>query len=314
MSSYQAALARVRQRVSVPIADPSSLRAVLSKCSIDPAFSLRAFLASDLIAGKYEATGLLAGPVGFPMDKVRLTADGAAQAFSGGFMVVRENKAEPVVTYTARVRFLGFRCNEESDHDQSTSSDEPYFVVALTNQIVNSTRVFGPFENVDGGESRFVAGEDNLLSASVQLPFTISAIAREHDEGDPKEAGVVVEQAYRKAVRVIQVAATLSAQVQVLAASAAVNSIFGSIGDVISEATVAVLGLGDDTVGSASRTIGEWNDGALEWKTPPRLNESPSFSEVPYNIKLDLGDDSEGKYSLYFNVVVFRTATNPVFA
>lgn len=314
MSSLQEAIRRIRARKSVPLRNAASVHELLSEFSLDPAFSLRALLASDLIAQRYESSGRSAGPVGFPMDKVRLTTEGAAQAFSGGFMIVRDGKVDPVVTYNAQVRFLGFRCNEESNNDQSSPSDEPYFIVGITNQISNSTKLFGPFESVDGGDSRFTTGENDILISDVQLPFTISAIANEHDEGDPNEAAAKVEQTYRKAVRVLQAIATVTGQAQVLAASVIVNSIFGSIGDVLSEAGSAILGLGDDFVGSVNQRIGDWNDGALEWVTPPRLVETPSFSPSPYNIKLELGDDGEGKYSLYFNVVVFQTTKHPVIA
>jgi hypothetical protein len=34
-----------------------------------------------------------------------------------------------------RVRFLGFYCEEESDWDQSTGSDEPYFIIGVVGTI-----------------------------------------------------------------------------------------------------------------------------------------------------------------------------------
>jgi hypothetical protein len=40
-------------------------------------------------------------------------------------------KAVGYVTRQASVRFLGFRCVEESSSDQLTGTDEPYFVVTV---------------------------------------------------------------------------------------------------------------------------------------------------------------------------------------
>jgi hypothetical protein len=79
------------------------------------------------------------------------------------------------------------------------------------------------------------------------------------------------------------------------------------VAGVISGAAAAVLGLGDDFVGSANASIGDWNDGEEQWKTEPRLIEDPSFSEDPYNRKISVGDDDgEGKYTLYFNINMFK--------
>ena len=64
--------------------------------------------------------------------------------------------------------------------------------------------------------------------------------------------------------------------------------------------------------GVNNNRIGDWNDGAEEWKTPPRLIEDPTFSPSPYNLKLDVGDGGEGKYSLYFNVNMFKVTKVPV--
>ena len=80
----------------------------------------------------------------------------------------------------------------------------------------------------------------------------------------------------------------------------------------LSDAASIVFGLKDDFVGSKNKRIGDWNDGLEEWKTDPRLIEEPSFSESPYNHKLDVGEGGEGNYSLYFNVNVRKVTEEPV--
>jgi hypothetical protein len=246
------------------------------------------------------------------MGNVRLTADGAAQPFSGGFIVVKDKKADPVVVFQAEVRFLGFRCNEESNHDQFTSSDEPYFVIGITGFKSNSTRLFGPFEDVDGGESRFTTSDNDVLVTDVQPPFTLSVIAMENDQGNPAEASAKVKKACEDAIRVTQALAVTFGQAQVAAVTVMLNTVFTSIGGFVADAASAVLGLGDDFVGSNNIRIGDWNDGAEEWKTPDRIIEESPFSQSPYNVKFDVGDGGEGKYTVYFNVNMFKIEKVPV--
>jgi hypothetical protein len=246
------------------------------------------------------------------MGNVRLTAEGAAQPYSGGYIVLKNKKADPAVAFQAEVRFLGFRCNEESDHDQGTSDDEPYFIIGITGIKTNMTRLFGPFDNVDGGESRFTTSDNDVLVADVQPPFTLSVIAMENDAGKSDEAAAKVKTACEDAIRITQALAVTFGQGQVAVVTVMLNTVFASIGGVVGDAVTAVFGLGDDFVGSNNRRIGDWNDGAEGWHTPPRLIEEPTFSESPYNVKLDVGDGDEGKYSLYFNINMFEVIKKPV--
>jgi len=246
------------------------------------------------------------------MGNVRLTDFGAIQPFSGGAMVVRNNKADPVEVFQAEVRFLGFRCNEESDHDQSTTSDEPYFIIGITGIKNNSTTLFGPYEDVDGGESRFTDDGRDVLVTDAQPPFTISVIVKEEDRGTAEEAAATVKKTCEDAIRATQAIAVTFGLAQVAAVSVMLNTVFSTVGGFISDAAAAIFGLGDDFVGSKNRRIGDWNDGQPDWTTPPRLIESPSFSESPYNVKIDVGDSGEGKYSCYFNVNMFKVTKFPV--
>jgi hypothetical protein len=269
-------------------------------------------MASDRIGERYDSDGRSNGPLGFPMGGVRLTASGAQQPFSGGIIQELAGKLDPVVVFRAHVRFLGFRCNEESDNDQFTSSDEPYFVISVSGLKGNTTRLYGPFEDVDGGESRFVTADDDVLATDVQPPFTLSVMVLEHDHGSPEEAADKVKKSAEDAVRVTQALALAFGQAEVAVATIAVNTVLTSVGGFLSDAAAEVLDLDDDFVGSGSVRIGDWNDGELEWKTPVRLVEDPPFSSSPYNVKIDVGDDDEGRYSLYFNVNMFKVTMVPV--
>ena len=278
----------------------SSLELVLEAAGLTPLED------KQLIAAHYEQDGRSAGLLGFPMGNVRLTADGATQPFSGGFATVIGGKLDVAETFQAEVRFLGFRCNDESDHDQLSSSDEPYFVISITGPKSNQTRLFGTYEDVDGGESRFTTAGEDMLVSDVQPPFTLSVIAKEWDEGTPSEASDKVKKSMEDAIRVTQALAVTFGQAQVAAVTVMLNTVFTSIGGFVSDAVAGVLGLGDDLVGTGEIRIGDWNDGQEEWRTPARLIEEPSFSPSPYNVKIDVGDDGEGRYSLYFNVNMFK--------
>jgi hypothetical protein len=306
------ARARARTREGFPPRGVFSVRQILSHFSLNPALSVRALLAGDLIAELYELDGRSAGPVGIPMGNVRLTGFSAVQPFSGDLMVFMDKKVDPVVVFQADVRFLGFRCNEESGHDQSSSSDEPYFSVGITGLKTNTTKLFGPFRHVDGGESRFTTSENDALGTDVQPPFTLSVIATENDQGDPKEAAAKAKNACEDAIRITQVLALRFGQAQVAAVTVMLNTVFTSIGVVVADAATVILGLDDDFVGSNNIRIGDWNDGAEGLRTPARLIEEPTFSPSPYNVKLDMGEGGEGKYSLYFNVNMFEVTKKPV--
>ncbi|MCY7321491.1 MAG: hypothetical protein LH660_06735 [Phormidesmis sp. CAN_BIN36] len=312
MTSLKQTMDRIRNREGFPPPGVGSVRQMLTHFSLTPALSVRALLASDLIAERYELDGRSAGPVGIPMGNVRLTSFGALQPFSGGFITVREKKVDPVVRVGAEGRFIGFRCNDESGHDQFTPSDEPYFIIGVTGLKSNETRLFGPFDDVDSGESRFTTAGNDVLVTDVQPPFTLSVIAMENDEGKPEQASAKVKQACEDAINVTQAVALTFGQAQVVAVTIMLDTLFNSIGGFAADAASAVLGLGDDSVGSNNIRIGDWNDGAEEWKTPDRIIEEPTFSQSPYNVKFDVGDDGEGNYTMYFNVNIFKIIEVPV--
>jgi len=312
MASLRRTVANIRTREGFPLPGVVSIRQLLTKSSLTPALSIRALIASDLIGERYQQDGRSAGPIGFPMGKVRLTSFGALQPFSGGFMVVRDKKADPVVAHQAQVRFLGFRCNEESSNDGLSPHDEPYFIIGVTG-LSTTTRRFGPFEGVDAGESRFTA-DDGVIIRDVQPPFTISVVAMENDDGSPDEAAAKAQKTCLDALQVTQAVALTFGQVQVVAATVMLDELFLKVGGVLSGVVSDIFGLGDDFVGSSNRSIGDYNDGADEWRTPDRLIEDPSFSPDPYNVKIDVGDKGggEGQYSLYFNVNMFEVTKVPV--
>jgi len=311
MASLRETIGRIRQRQGFPPAGTVSVRQLLARFSLSPPGSVKALIASDLIAERYDQIGRANGPIGFPMAAVRLTSEGAAQPFSGGYMVVRDKKTDPITAFQAEVRFLGFRCLEESN--ELSSSDEPYFIISITGKD-NTTHMFGPFDGVDAGESRFTTAGEDVLVSDAQPPFTLSVCAMENDEGSPQEASDKVKKSCEDAIRVTQAVAVAFGQAQVAAVTVMLNTLFTSVGGFLSDGVSGLLGLDDDFVGSNNTRFGDWDDGQETWKTTPRIIEPDPFSDSPYNLKMDVGDSDsgEGKYTLYFNVNVFKIVKTPV--
>lgn len=290
-----------------PIAPTRSVRQLLSKRSLHPALSVRAAMLSDLIGQRYVADGRAAGAVGIPMAATRLIpGGGAVQPFSGGYIRVLDKRTDTVVTNLATVIFLGFRCNEESDYDQGTPSDEPYFIIGVSGVKANETKTFGPFENTNKGDVQHVPANQAVITTIAQPPIFLSVNAMEADEGNPEEAAAKVKASCLDAIKVIQVGAEVFGQAQVLAATVLLQTLFSQVGSELSTLASSLLGLGDDEAGSDLRQIGAYNDGAEEWITPDRIVEPEPFSNDPYNIKMTVGKAKEGNYTLYFNVLIFR--------
>lgn len=310
-TSFRETLGRIRVREGFPSAGVVSVRELLSHFSLNPKLSIRALAASDLIGERYNQDGRAAGPLGIPMSAVRLTSTGAMQSFSGAIVELRNEKVDPVVSFQTEVRFLGFRCTEESNSDELTSSDEPYFIIAITSIQTNSTHLFGPYDNVDSGESRFTSAGEDVIATVIQPPFTISVIAKEFDHGNAEEASAKVKKAGEDAIKATQSIAMLFGQAQVAVVAVMIGTVFTSIGGFISDAVSSVLGFEDDFIGSSNIRVGDWNDGEDKWRTAPRIIEENPFSSSPYNIIINIGDDNEGKYILYFNIIIKKVEIAP---
>jgi hypothetical protein len=307
MRSVKDYVNRHRATEGFPPAGDVSVRNLLEHATGHPDGSVRQLLLTDAIGQYYDQTGRSRGPVGIPLKNVRLIPAGAAQAFSGGYLLAVDDKVEPVVVHQAKVRFLGFVCHEESN--ELSASDEPYFVVSVSSMQRNVTTTFGPYEDVDAGEKTFVSGAQGLLVTDVQPPFVISVMAKEHDEGDPETAATRVRTFCDDAIRDTQLVAIALHQPQVAAVTVVLSNLFTVLGGAISDAITGAFGLDDDFVGSGSDSIGDYDEPSEVWATPPLISEEPRFTDDPYNVRIDLGEDGEGRYSLFFNVEMFRINT-----
>lgn len=246
------------------------------------------------------------GRLGIPMADIRQIPTGTTQPFSGGYITLTGVTPVALVAHRAEVRYVGFVCGDESN--EWSASDEPYFIISVfgTNKTGNVTQLFGPCEGVDAGE-RFPAGsEAAMLTTQAQPPFTISVVAMENDEGSPAEAAGKVKDALHASVALTGAVGVILANPFILAGAAVAEGLVLAFGDIAAAGVSAVLGLGDDLVGADNKILLDWDGQAETWRTPPRIIEPNPFGDTPYNVKLHMGDDEEGKYTVYFNVNIFR--------
>lgn len=86
-----------------------------------------------------------------------------------------------------RVWFVGFHCDRESDHDQLSDTDEPYFIIGVAGSNRSNTIRFDPYENVETGTDRFeatmLADPAGISPIVIVPPIVIGVVAMEHDEG-----------------------------------------------------------------------------------------------------------------------------------
>jgi hypothetical protein len=239
------------------------------------------------------------------MGDLRPADIGFTKPYSGGFIQLLDFTDGPqgVHKHRAEVRFEGFRCHQQSE----SGPDEPYFIVSVqgVNDEGRITKTFGPFENVETGNNKFI-GE--MVTTDAQPPFTIFVTGMEHDSGSPSEASAEVEKQLNAA------AAKLTLSLAVLGVNPAIGGIVqsfinifgGTLGDVAS----AVFGMGDDNIGQNNIHLFDYDSKLDKWRPPEQLT-APDFDKR-FNVELVLADGEGGRYSAFLQVDFFETPMIPV--
>jgi hypothetical protein len=269
-------------------------------------------LAVERIHQHYLNSGGSAGPLGYPTSAVEVSGTTAIRHYRGGEVRANLDADAPLgvvtqafKTRTSSVRFLGFKCIRESDWDQSSATDEPYFVLSVntTTNGIPKTVKFGPFENTETGTEALVG--DLLIGDIVPNPLSVKVVAYENDAGDPDETA---RQLQEKLVELAQQAQSIAAAsgadaadgagIGPSAAAGAVGLLAGPVGALLAIGLVEVLGLGDDYIGqSALLAFTRPENGG----TPPELGR---FQGQAYNGRVEIDGRGEGHYELFFDVHV----------
>lgn len=246
----------------------------------------------------------VAGPLGFPSNGVQFDQDGGAmRRYRGGFIEMARLSAgaSAFKTTTFNVTFRGFKCVYESDVDQSSPHDEPYFVVAVVTTGASGTTLLGGSAGYEGVDSGTVRSESTLIaSGMIPMISAINAFAYEHDSGSPE---AVKESVASQAVEAAANAA--KSLVSEIPADWTFGSDLGGIVMVVAQAlTFTLLDLDDDQIGQAGKGLFEQSG------EPPPIEGN--FEGNDYNVKLTISGGDEGKYILYFFVQLIETSPQPV--
>jgi hypothetical protein len=255
-----------------------------------------------LIMRHYQANNGRNGPLGFPTSAVEVRGPLTVRQYRGGEIQVLGGVPTGSIRHEASVTFLGFTCVQESDHDQLSDTDEPYFVISVdSGNGIPITKKFGPFENTETGR-RLGIGE-KLIQNAAPNPLGIRVQAYENDEGDPDETAKELQE---KLVELSKEAASLASASGAEAAdgpgvgpaAAAGGVLAGPLGALLAVGVVKGLGLGDDFIGQGMTLAFQRPESV---KTPDEMGK---FEGVPFNAKIDIDGGGEGKYELFFDIHV----------
>jgi hypothetical protein len=280
---------------------PISVRSLVAQFGTN---SLRNAIAAHKIRELYLNSGAHKGLLGFPLSNVQFDTHKAEQRFAGGKIEFLNTTTKGFAETSVRVRFVGFHCDRESDHDQLSDTDEPYFIIGVAGSNRSNTIRFGPYQNVETGTDRFeaamLADPTSANPIVIVPPIVIGVVAIEHDAGTPEEA----EEKVRSIIKAIeekfdQAAATFGA---VTAGSHVLpewarDILIGWV----PEGIAAIFGLGDDHIGSVPLVMFDFNPGLEKWTTPPRIG---LHNQNPYNTEITVDGGSEGSYKLRFQVEI----------
>lgn len=275
-----------------------------------PAFASEAEVAQAKAAAQaaidafYRDNGGVRGELGFPLADMVFTGGTASRRYSGGTIRFLDNTPSKVEKTWVRVRYLGFHCLAESDWDQASPADEPYFIVGVAGANTSNTRRFGPYENVDEGDVRLEAELVASESQMITPPIVLGVVGVENDYGTPAEAEAkvraVVEAIERKFDQAAGSFAGASAGSHVMPEWAR-EILIGWI----PEGIAAVFGLGDDAIGKAPIVLFDHTAELLTWTEPPILGK---HGQHEYNLVVPVGGEGEGTYNLFFKVDLVKTS------
>ena len=261
--------------------------------------------ASAKIDGYYREHRGHRGLFGFPLGEVQRKEGTYIRNYAGGSIKLQDTTPQGYDRTWVRVRYVGFVCVSESN--KASSSEEPYFLIGVAGTNGSNTVRFGPYENVDAGESRFEAAYISNEAHEITPPIVLGVLAMEHDEGTPEEAEAKV----RRIMENIEgkfdqlVGAFTGGEVSSHVIPEWARTIL--IGWV-PEIAAALFGMGDDEVGRTPMVLFDNKSDLLEWRSPPiRGRHGPN--EYTHVIRVGEDDGPEGQYDLYFKVDLFRTHT-----
>jgi hypothetical protein len=248
----------------------------------------------------YEAHGGLGGTFGVPLGPIAMSGSTGLASYSGGRIRLTADGPEGERITVVRVRYVGFHCIEESDWDQGTGSDEPYFIIGVAATNGSRTTRFD-YEEINTGSKRFAADDIVPVGAELKPPIVIGVFAVEHDEGSRKEAEGKVRSVIETAEKALDQAGKAIAAIYGLPVT---NHVMPDwMRDIVvgwaPEAAAAIFGLADDEIGKKPRVLFDSGPDLLEWKAPAVIGR---HGDNDYNVAINVDGGDEGNYDVFFLV------------
>jgi len=284
---------------------PISLRDLLAKQKTQTDLSLRASLAAGSIKQKYEQIGGLSSPLGSSEAALYLTTDRLfKQNYVGGDISQKSSNLdgpnEPVAykRYVMSLTFKGLHCVKETTWDQSSSSDEPYFILALAtpNNPALSRAFKIPNDNTSDHFSEFDDDNHEAYIQSIWLDFIpedalVTCTMFEQDFGDPQKTKQKVQGILNTAVTFLTLGAS------------EIWPEFDKLTEKISEGLATVFGLQDDMYSSARFVMlkHELIDPAVLLEKYPKR----SFRGMEYNHEVS-ATGGGSHYRLFFEMIAYE--------
>jgi hypothetical protein len=255
----------------------------------------------------YTKSGGFRGPFSFPLEEVQFKGNQGAQRLAGGTITWPVDGPQGQDRHVVQVRYLGFHCDQESSWDQSTGSDEPYFMISVLGSNKSITKRFGPYEDIDSGTVRTETSDVATVGIdpsgdNVTAPMYLAVAAMEHDWGSPQEAEGKVRSAIEDAESVLDSLAAF------MGANTKDNHVMPDwvrniyIGW-FPEWGTALFGLADDDVGKNAQALFDYKQDLLAWPQPPVKGK---WGDNDYTHTLSIDGGSQGKYTLYFYIQLFQ--------
>jgi hypothetical protein len=246
------------------------------------------------IREKWASLGWERSYLGFPTsDEVDFPEGGRANGFQNGGIYWWPDLGATDLRGVI-LHYTGLHCFGETDWDQGSNSDEPYFILSISTPKVAATLTTQTYEDVDGGETR-----PDLLELYRGHPYgiNISAVLMEHDFGDQnkyrqevQDAVMAVHTAGTIALGLIPVVGPFVAAV----AGPTLGALMPSIGEAIND----LFDEGDDRIGGANLTLSARQMVVLATRT-----NNTDFDGIGYKAETDLISGSGASYKGYFGII-----------
>ncbi len=200
----------------------------------------------------------------------------------------------------ARIEVVGIECLRDSDSDQGTTTDEPYFQIAVIGEQGKSSILNLTFENIDDGDiidiGQVLVDEAKMISP----PLHIQVNAMEHDQGNRQD----VENVFNSLVKEWEgaaKAAVAGATGFTLPEDTGYTSNW--LKKVFSSTVLDIFNWQDDKIGHGFKNVWTLDATKAAWEPLPMPEYRFGNNLNPYNLRIVVGEDkegTEGQYAVYF--------------